>query len=168
MPNKPSWLLRVNDILADLARPELASVPFLSRAAIENLFGLKRRQSIQIMHAVGGFQIGKAFVVARSDLTCWLRRASLGAQVGWEQARYARVEDTIAQVQHEREARRQRAVLPPTTLALKLEGLPPTVSLRPGELRIAFQGADDLFRQLFQLAQAMKNDYQRFQTLAGE
>ena len=60
MPNKPSWLLRVNDILADLSRPELTSLPFLSRAAIETLFGLKRRQAIQIMHAIGGFQIGKA------------------------------------------------------------------------------------------------------------
>ena len=131
MPNKPSWLLRVNDILADLARPELASVPFLSRAAIENLFGLKRRQSIQIMHAVGGFQIGKAFVVARSDLTRWLRRASLGAQVGWEQARYARVEDTIAQVQHEREARRQRAVLPGPTPRTQARQHPPSARRTP-------------------------------------
>ena len=97
MPNKPSWLLGVNDILADLARPELASVPFLSRAAIENLFGLKRRQSIQIMHAVGGFQLGTAFVVARSDLSRWLRRASLDTQV-----------------QHEREARKHSAFLPPS------------------------------------------------------
>jgi hypothetical protein len=53
-------VLRVNDILTDLSRPELTSLPFLSRAAIEKLFGLKRRQAIQIMHAVGGFQIRKA------------------------------------------------------------------------------------------------------------
>ena len=49
MPNKPSWLLRVDDILADLARPELASLPFPLRAAIETLFGLHRRPVLQIM-----------------------------------------------------------------------------------------------------------------------
>ena len=42
------------------------------------------------------------------------------------------------------------------------------MSIRPGELRIEFSGADDLFRQLFELAQAMKNDYERFKALAGE
>ena len=138
MPNKPSWLLRVNDILADLARPELASVPFLSRAAIENLFGLKRRQSIQIMHAVGGFQIGKAFVVARSDLTRWLRRASLGAQVGWEQARYARVEDRPSP-RSSTSARPAASApfCPAPPLEPKLDSILPP----PGELRISFHGA---------------------------
>src|ERR1700733_6036220 len=65
VPNKPSWLLRLNDILADLPRPELTSLPFLSRAAVKKGFGLKGRQPTQNMHAVGGFQIGKAFAVAR-------------------------------------------------------------------------------------------------------
>jgi len=167
MPHQPSWLLRVNEILEDLSGPELSPIPFLSRAAIESLFRLRRRQAIHLMHAVGGFQVGKAFVVARSDLLRWLRRASLGEQVWWEQARHARVEHAIEQVRHERQARQQRALLPPSTLHLKLEGLPPSISIHPGELRIAFQGADDLFRQLFQLAQAMKNDYPRFQALAG-
>ena len=49
MPDKPSWPLRVNDILTDLSRPELTSLPFLSRAAIEKHFGLQRRQAIQII-----------------------------------------------------------------------------------------------------------------------
>jgi len=74
----------------------------------------------------------------------------------------------IEEVWEEREARKQRALVPRTSLELKFEGIPPTVSLTPGELRIRFSGADDLFRQLFELAQAMKNDYERFKTLAGE
>lgn len=168
MPNKPSWLLRVNSILEDINGSEMASHPFLTRAAVEKLFGLKRRQAIELMHSVGGYQIGKAFVVARPKFAAWLRRASLGEQVWWEQARHTRVEEALEEVRQEREARKQRAVVSRTTLELKLEGIPPTVSIRPGELRIEFSGADDLFRQLFELAQAMKNDYERFKALAGE
>jgi|ERR1039458_4271380 hypothetical protein len=168
MPNKPSWLLRVNEVLEDLGGEEMATHPFLTRASVEKLFGLKRRQAIELMHSLAGYQIGKALVVSRAELLAWLRRASLGEQVWWEQVRHGRVEKAIEDVRQEREARKQRAVVPLTTLELKIEGIPPTVTLRPGELRIEFLGADDLFRQLFELAQAMKNDYERFKALAGE
>ena len=166
MPNKPSWLLRVNEILEDLGGAEMAAHPFLTRGAVEKLFGLKRRQAIELMHSVGGYQIGKTLVVGRPGLAAWLRRASVGEQVWWEQARHTRVEQALEAVRQEREARKQRTIVPLTTLELKLEGIPSTVTLRPGELRIQFSGADDLFRQLFELAQAMKNDYERFKALA--
>jgi len=168
VPNKPSWLLRVNEILEDLNGPQMAAHPFLTRAAVEELFGLKRRQAIELMHSVEGYRIGKAFVVGRAELAAWLRRASVGEQVWWEEVRHTRLEKVIEEVWEEREARKQRALVPRTTLELKFEGIPPTVSLTPGELRIQFSGADDLFRQLFELAQAMKNDYERFKALAGE
>jgi hypothetical protein len=161
-------LLRVNEILEDLGGEEMAAHPFLTRAAVEKLFGLRRRQAIELMHSVEGYQIGKTLVVGRAKLTAWLRRASLGEQVWWEQVRYKRVEEALEEVRQEREARKERALVPLKSLELKLEGIPPTVTVRPGELRIEFSGADDLFRQLFELAQAMKNDYERFKALAGE
>jgi len=167
MPSKPSWLLRVNEILEDLTGPKMAAHPFLTRAAVEELFRLQRRQAIELMHSVQGYRIGKNFVVGRAELAAWLRRASVGEQVWWEEVRHSRVENVIEDVWEEREARKQRALVARTTLELKLEGIPPTVSIRPGELRIQFSGADDLFRQLFELAQAMKNDYERFKALAG-
>ena len=37
--------------------------PFLDRPAIERLFGLRRRQSITLMHRLGGYQVGKTFLV---------------------------------------------------------------------------------------------------------
>jgi hypothetical protein len=167
MPNKPSWLLRVNEILEDLGGAEMAAHPFLTRASVEKLFGLKRRQAIELMHSVEGYQIGKTLVLGRAQLAAWLRRASVGEQVWWEQVRHTRVEEVLEEVWQEREARKQRALVPPSTLELKLEGMPPTVTIRPGELRILFSGADDLFRQLFEMAQAMKNDYERSKALAG-
>ena len=167
MPNQPSWLLRVNSILEDIDGPEMAAHPFLTRAAVEKCFGLKRRQAIELMHSVDGYRIGKTLVVGRAQLAAWLRRASLGEEVWWEQARHTRVEEALEEVRHEREACKQRALVPRSTLELKIEGIPPTVSIKRGELRVEFSGADDLFRQLFELAQAMKNDYQRFKALAG-
>ena len=166
MPSKPSWLLRVNEVLEDLGGEKMTTHPFLTRAAVEKLFGLKRRQAIELMHSVEGYQIGKTLVVGRAKLAAWLRRASLGEQVWWEQVRHTRVEEALEEVRQEREARKQRALVPLKTLELKLVGVPPTVTIKPGELRIQFSGADDLFRQLFELAQAMKNDYERFKALA--
>src|SRR5580704_17508584 len=92
VPNQPSWFLRVNEILADLGDAEMATHPFLTRAAVEKLFRLKRRQAIELMHSVEGYQIGKTLVVGRAQLAAWLRRASLGEQVRWEQVRHTRVE----------------------------------------------------------------------------
>ena len=47
-----------------------------------------------------------------------------------------------------------------------LEGLPATIQLKPGELKIEFVGAEDLFRQLYELGQAIANDYERFRAIA--
>lgn len=40
--------------------------------------------------------------------------------------------------------------------------LPPGVYLQPGQLRIDFQGTEDLLRQLLELAVAIQEDYPRF------
>ncbi|MGH9351666.1 MAG: hypothetical protein ACRD2G_05840 [Terriglobia bacterium] len=168
MPCQASWLPRVKHILEDLDKPESRSLPFLTRASIESLFDLKRRQAIKVMHSIGTYQIGKAFVIDRAKLIHWLRRASIGEKVWYEEVRRTRVEESIEAVQWDREARKPRAIVPCKTLQLKLPGIPPTVTLQPGEMRIQFFGADDLFRQLFELAQAMRNDYERFRALVDE
>ena len=98
--------------------------PFLTRAAVEKLFGLKRRQAIELMHSVEGYQIGKTLVVDRARLAAWLRRASLGEQVWWEQVRHTRVEEALEEVRQEREARKQRAVVPPSHSRVEARGKP--------------------------------------------
>jgi hypothetical protein len=46
-----------------------------------------------------------------------------------------------------------------------LKDLPAGIHLRPGELRIKFQGAEDLLRHLFELSQAIANDHERFKVV---
>lgn len=165
MPHQPSWLDRVREIIDTLDEPELASVPFLTRASIESLFGLKRRAAIELMKKIGRFQVGKEFVVDRGTLRHWLGRVEIGEKVWYEEIRRQRVEEFVDQIQWEREARKPRVVVPEKTLELKLEGMPPTVSLKPGEMKIEFFGAEDLFRQLFEIAQVIRNDYNRFREM---
>lgn len=168
MPDQPSWLDRVSAILDTLDSPDVRSLPFLTRASIESLFDLKRRQAIYLMKTIGRYQIGKAFVVDREVLRRWLEAAKLGEKVWVREMIRTRIEDLVEEAQWDREARKTRAVVPRETVYLKIDGIPPTVSLQPGELKIEFFGAEDLFRQLFELAQVMRNDYDKFKALVDE
>jgi hypothetical protein len=49
-----------------------------------------------------------------------------------------------------------------------MKDLPAGIHLKPGELRIEFFGAEDLLRHLYELAQAMGNDFGRFQEAVEE
>ena len=46
--------------------------------------------------------------------------------------------------------------------ARRVRDLPGDITLKPGELRIEFFGAEDLAAKLFELSQAMANDWQAF------
>ncbi len=82
MSQDPRWLHRVNHILEELDKhPDIASLPFLTRASFETLFGLKRRQAIYLMEKMHRYQIGKEFVVDRLALKGWLRKAEIGEKV---------------------------------------------------------------------------------------
>lgn len=55
MPAKPRWWLRIPEILPAI---ENLDAPWLDRAAIEQVFGLRRRRAIELLHVFGGFQVG--------------------------------------------------------------------------------------------------------------
>ena len=62
MPARPSWLLHIPEILEQL---ELFKVPVVDRAIIEMVFGLGRRQAIELLHRFGGYQAGRTFLIDR-------------------------------------------------------------------------------------------------------
>lgn len=168
MPSQPSWLDRVSGILETLASEKYASIPFLTRAAFEELFNLRRRQAIELMKKMEHYQVGKELVVDPAVLKRWLRKVEIGEKVWYAEVVRTRIEKLVEQAQWEREAHKTRIVVPSKTVEFELEGMPPTVSLRPGEMRIEFFGAEDLFRQLFEVAQVIRNDYERFRALVEE
>ena len=50
----------------------------------------------------------------------------------------------------------------------RLSGLPAGVSVEPGRIEVRFSGAKDAVGRLFALAQALTNDYERFEALVEE
>ena len=57
--------------------------------------------------------------------------------------------------------------MPVEALEARLSGLPAGVSVEPGRIEVRFSGAQEAVARLFALAQALTNDYDRFETLVG-
>ena len=56
MPAKPVWLLRVPEIIEEVRCLE---APVVDRAMLEPMFSVRRRQAIDLMQRVGGYQCGR-------------------------------------------------------------------------------------------------------------
>lgn len=142
-----------------------SEVPFLDRGAVERLFDVRKRQAIRLMHRIGGYYVGKAFVVGQPAVVTWLQRVAANPQTYWAEAARERLEISIEEARGLRD-RHRKFIVSPDVRDRRLQGLPATVHLKPGELKIEFFGAEDLFRQLYELGQAIGNDYSRFRALA--
>jgi hypothetical protein len=118
------------------ALEELRQFPasVVDRAILEKVLRIERRTAIRLMNRFGGFQTGKTFLIDRVRLIEQL-----------EQLRKVRVD------------------VAPDVRDRRMKDLPAGIHLKPGELRIEFYGAEDLLRHLFELSQAMVNDFGRFQ-----
>jgi len=163
MPAKPTWLLQVPEMLEAL---RAMSVPFLDRTAVERLFRVRRRRAIQLMSTLGGgYLVGKTFLVGRLQLITELEAISRGDEFSFERRRKERLVKDLEQSRKEIAGRRVRIQAPPDASDRTIGDLPAGIHLRPGELRIEFFGTEDLLRHLFELSQAIINDYQRFERL---
>ena len=164
MPAQPFWLQRISEILATA---KASQVPFLDRAAVQILFDVRKRQAVRLMHLIGGYHIGKAFVVGRPELVAWLQKVAATPKARSSEAARERVEVSIEEARSLVD-RNRKFIVSADARSRKLAGLPATVHLRPGELRIEFFGLEDLSRQLFELGMAMANDYARLARLVEE
>ena len=141
---------------------ETFDVPVVDRAIVEHLFGLRRRQAIELLHRFGGYQAGRTFLVDRLRLIDQLRRLAEQDEFQAESRRKERLEQAFEQLRHYRAASHVRIPVPPDVFSRKLAELPAGVALEPGHLRIEFSGAQDLLGKLYELAQAASNDFDRF------
>jgi hypothetical protein len=165
MPSKPTWILelpRIQKVLEEL------DAPVVDRAGIERIFGVRRRRAIQLMHKFGGYQAGRTFLVERSKVIRILQRIARGRAYEWELARREKLADEIEKVKRLLPGRQVRIMVPAEALQNRIADLPPGVYLQPGELRIEFHGTEDLLRQLFELGQAIMNDYKKFEAICEQ
>jgi len=163
LPAKPLWLLRLPRIQEELAAIE---TPIIDRSCVEKLFRVRRRRAIELMGEFGGFQSGKTFLVEKAQVQSVLTRI---AEQGYEHelGRRTKLVTEIERVKKLLPARDIRLVVTDETAGMGMDDLPPGVQLRPGELKIEFGGVEDLLRKLFELSQAIVNDYRKFETACG-
>jgi hypothetical protein len=163
VPPIAQWFLRLPTIVEELKRLE---APVVDRAVFESVFGVGRRRAIDLMHHFGGYQVGKTFVIDRGALIAGLE-AKLGSDsFEHERERKTKLIEELERARKLAPGRKVRIAVAPDVRERAIADLPSGVHLRPGELRIEFFGTEDLLRHLFELSQAIINDYQRFELLA--
>ena len=163
MPAKALWLLHIPEIVSQL---EALGVPVVDRSIIERLFGLRRRQAIELLHRFGGYQAGRTFLADRRLLIEHLRRLADGEEFQRESRRQERLDQAVDQLRRQQTAARVRIPVPADVFSRKLADLPPGVALESGHLHIVFSGTEDLLSKLFELSQAASNDFDRFRAAA--
>jgi len=161
MPDQPSWIERVPEILQRLETP--SAPPFLDRPAVEILFGLRRRQAIALCHRCGGYLVGKTFLVSRDAVVRFLRDPQRWSAAADEKARFERVGSALGEARLQLNQRRIVIPVPTEPARLQFSGLPPGIQFEPDKLTVTFRAPAELLEKLFALAQVLSYDYAAFE-----
>ena len=166
MPKSPIWYSRLPEILSRLGAH--GAPPLLDRAAVEQLFGVSRRQAIRILNTAKGYQVGKTFIVETQALAMFLdgiEQSGAGRDV---RARKQRIAATLNEVANYAEA--QRVEIRPRSEALSHKTSHPPSAFEligPGKLQISYDNPEDLLARIVELASAAANDFPAFRRLYG-
>ena len=162
MPARPRWLLAIPNAIRQL---EDLNRELLVRRDIEQLFGVSRARAAQLMHTFGADLTGYARTLPRTRLLRQLRTYREGTEFRVEQARREHLMTEL------RKARLTgiRVTVPVEALEGRLSGLPAGVVVERDRIEVRYAGAKEAVVKLVALAQALNNDYERFESLvAGE
>lgn len=165
MPRKSEWTEQLPAALEELRRFPASVV---DRAILEKVLRIERRTAIRLLHRFGGFQTGKTFLIDRLQLIEQLEQLDCGDDATIERDRRTRLADELEKTRRLAPGRKVKIEVPVEVLDRRMKDLPAGIHLKPGELRIEFFGAEDLLRHLFELSQAMVNDFARFQSAIEE
>jgi hypothetical protein len=162
MSAKAEWLLRLPEIRAEL---EHLAVPIVDRAGIERIFGLRRRRAIELMHQFGGYQAGRTFLLDRARLLEALQSLESREDYAIEKRRRERLGDVVEASREHLMSMRVRIPVRAAAARASLDRLAPGVVLLPGILTIEFRHPIELLEKLYGLAQAIANDFEKFEGL---
>ena len=160
MPAKPRWLLAIPDAIRQL---EALDREWLTRRDLERLFGVSRARAATLMQTFGAELTGNQRTLPRTQLLRQLRKHRARAAFRGEAERRERLLTELGTAR----LTGIRVAVPVEALEARLSGLPAGVSVEPGRIEVRFRGAQDAVGRLFALAQALTNDYDRFETLVG-
>ena len=160
MPAKPRWLLAIPDAISQL---EKLDRQLLTRRDIERLFGVGKVRAAALMKTFGAELVGNQRTLPRTKLLQQLKKHRGRAAFRGEEERRARL---VAELQQAR-LTGVRFKVPAATMSAQLANLPEGVSVARGRIEVRFDGAENALERLFALAQALGNDYVRFEELVG-
>jgi transposase len=160
VPAHPRWLLALPDAIAQL---EGLDREWLTRRDLEQLFGISKPRAAVLMRTFGAERVGNVRMLARPQLLRHLRARKKSAAYSGEVDRRERLIRAL------RRARVSgiRVPVAASVLSLKLAGLPEGVTVARGRIEVQFTGAREAVGRLFALAQALVNDFDRFEDLVG-
>ena len=136
----------------------------LTRRDLDRLFRVWRARAAQFMQTLGAELTGYARVLRRTDLLRQLRKYRQRAAYRGEEQRRTRL---VAELRTARVAG-IRVAVPVEALEARLAGLPEGVSVEPGRIEVRFADPKEAAGKLFALAQALSNDYERFEESSGK
>jgi hypothetical protein len=160
MPSRPVWTLRLPDAIRQL---EGLPLEHLTRHDLEKLFGVSKRQAVNLLHRLGAEPLGNALILNRVELLKRLRALAKTRAVKTDLERRDRAVTLI------RRARLStvRVAVNPETLNAGLSGLPEGVLVEPRRIEVRYQSAQEAVARLFSLAKALVNDFESFERLVG-
>ena len=165
MPTNPLWAHRLPEAIRTL---ELLPVPWVDRATVEDLLGVRRRRAQKILSPLATQRRGCSTVVERTALIRHLERLASGETIYYEQKRRERVWAEL-----DKERRRWMETPPafvhPEPEMLRavykddFEGLPTGVELAPGRIEITFDHPNEALEKLLALAMAIGQNQATFE-----
>ena len=163
MPAKAEWLVRLPEIRATLERFD---APVVDRSVIEELFGLRRRRAIVLMHQLGGYRAGRTFLVDRLRLLGRLAALEGEGDYHVENRRRERLQGFLCASREHLLATRIAIPAGDAETRFTLDSLGPGVRLTPGMLSIEFGQPVELLQKLHTLAQAIAHEFEKFEGMA--
>jgi hypothetical protein len=159
MPPQPAWFQRLDSMLFELRALE---TDYLDRLAVERIFDVRERRARQLMTGLPCLQVGNAVAVSRLALIERLEATAVGSRFQGEIKRRTRVTESLETLRKHAAAKRVMVLAPADVRDRSLQSLSADITVHPGQLSVHFSSAEDLAAKLFELSQAMANDWSAF------
>jgi hypothetical protein len=135
MPAKPTWLLRLPEIVATLSAMD---VPVIDRSMCERLFGVRRRRAVELMQRFGVYQVGHTLLADRLCLIQQLQALDTDPNVQRERRRKQRLTSELGRLRQSSVGAAVIIEVPTPSGPSANSALPSGVSITAGKLVIEF------------------------------
>lgn len=155
-----SWIRHIPAAIEQLG---LMPAEIVDRDVVAGLFGLQRTAAVDLLRRLGAERVGKNLAIKRATLMARLREIQEMPEYTWAVDRRQQVERDLERARKFTAARKVKIPVGPDSDQVTMDTLPPGITLTPSRLTIDFFGTEDLLRHLYELSQAVMNDFKRFQ-----